>query len=68
MNARDSLSGPGSPKEEEAAGPQPEPPAPRRVFFKLPDDYWSWTEEQQRAWASEAAKALQQQLGTKPTT
>lgn len=44
------------------------PPAPRKVTFKLPEEYWSWTEEQQRAWASEAATDLQQGLGIEPTT
>jgi len=68
MNERDALPGPDAPREDESTEPQPAPSAPRKVFFALPDDYWDWTDEQQRAWAAETVKALRQRLGVEPTT
>jgi hypothetical protein len=32
------------------------------VYFKLPDGYWEWPESKQRAWARQAAVAVQARL------
>jgi len=52
----------------EQSGPEsplsPESPPSRgaRLYFALPDGYWTWSEEQQKQWAREVVKALQEKI------
>jgi hypothetical protein len=54
--------------DDEQSGPEPSrspestPSRGARLYFALPDGYWTWTEEEQRQWAREVVKALREKL------
>ena len=47
--------------DRDRLGTPPEQPR-RKVHFGVPEGYWSWSEAEQREWAHEAVKSLQERL------